>query len=144
MKYMPLLAVAVICYFLGILTSNFFAVKPVPDTDPVNPLYAQPIENPEVETTIKEVEPLSDGIKHVYYLQLGTFKTPYFAQQLASKLKKKGYVVMVKPLKINQQSLQVVEIGPFSQYSHVNKHRKILSDNFPDLGKMMIKKRIKP
>lgn len=140
MKYMPLVAVGVICYFLGILTSNFFTPKPVIEADPINKLYVQPIENLEKEEPKVE----DTGLRHVYYLQLGTFKTSYFAQQLANKLKKKGYSVLVKPLKIGEQSFSVVEIGPFNQYVQIKKHRDSLSETFPDLGKMMIKKRIKP
>lgn len=142
---MPWVAVAIIFYFLGILTSNFFIPKTNIEVDPVNKLYSQPIEDiaPDIVSPANPTE-VDPGLRHVYYLQLGTFKNSYFAVQLANKLKKRGYSVLVKPLKIGSQSFSVVEIGPFNQYVQIKKHRQLLSENFPDLGKMMIKKRIKP
>lgn len=97
------------------------------------------------ETKIPEPEfsKNNNSLIYEYHLQLGAFKTPYFAENLSHKVTQRGYTVHQRMEIVNNQKFMVVEVGPFTKYLQAKKHKKFLEKDNPSLGKILIKKRIK-
>lgn len=137
-------AVGIVCFFGGIFAFKWFLPEPEPRHAEISrPLIKQPIVAQQAEIK-KDFNNFNDSVIYEYHLQLGTFRVDYFAQQLAAKLTKRGYQVQVKPLKINGEKFNLVEVGPFAKYFQATKHRSEIVSEHDSLGKVMIKKRIKP
>ena len=85
----------------------------------------------------------NNSVVYEYHLQLGAFKTPYFAQSLSQKVAKRGYTVKVRQEKVHGKMFTLVEVGPFKKFSQVQKHKAFLQKDNPTLGKILIKKRIR-
>lgn len=85
----------------------------------------------------------NNSVIYEYHLQLGAFKTPYFAQALSQKVAKRGYTVIVRQEKVRGETFTLVEVGPFKQYNQARKHKLFLQKDNDGLGKVLIKKRIR-
>jgi cell division septation protein DedD len=85
----------------------------------------------------------NNSLIYEYHLQLGAFKTPYFAQSLSQKVAKRGYTVKVRQEKVKGEMFTLVEVGPFKQYTQAKKHKMFLQKDNNTLGKVLIKKRIR-
>lgn len=158
MTYVTHIATAIIFFFVGMLTVNLTK----PDSQPIaiieakDPeLYSAPVGSPEVnsdktnqmsdeqiaEAAVADLD--SSAIAFEYHLQLGTFRIPYFANTLVKKLKKRGYNVALHKIRIKGETLNLVEVGPFSKYNQIAKHKQLIESEHNSLGNLVIKKRIK-
>lgn len=132
-----------ICFLIGGIVGKTLLQKEVPQ--PITSQVAL-IESPVIKEQIvsnEQFDSRNNSVVYEYHLQLGAFKVPYFAQQLANKVKKRGYTVNLEKVQLQGQDFLVVEVGPFKKFHQANKHKKFIMGDNPTLGKVLIKKRIK-
>lgn len=139
MKYVPIiLTFGTICLGTGIYLGS---QKPRPQ-EPIKIQPALPEARIMPLTTGEELKQ-NNSVIYEYHLQLGAFKTPYFAQALSQKVAGRGYTVKVRQEKVKSETFTLVEVGPFKTYQQAKKHQNFLLKDNPTLGKSLIKKRIR-